>query len=191
MSRVDAAPLLSLATDPAWDEAFLRVESYLRAHHFESRVWLNQLATRLITEAKTVAESRPDEEIVTLAMRVAQDRIGAWFARVFGAGEGADERLRARGRLALVLTGLPERWPQYFLSDDPLPEELTTAMRHCAFQPGPELRFTNMPPSAIEFAFGESADPDRPSASRAPFLRAAASWLVLVGLIGLAWVASH
>lgn len=191
MSPSVLAPVVAIPADPSWDEAFLRVESYLRAHHLESRVLLNQLATRIIAETKPLAEGRPAGEIVTLAMGVAQARIGAWFAEVFGEGEGSDERLRARGRLALVLTDLPGRWSQHFLSTGPLPPELISAMRTCAFQPGPELRFTNMPPSAIDFAFGESSDPDRPAFQRAPFLRAATSWLVLVGLLGMAWAASH
>lgn len=37
---------------PAWDEAFLRVEGYLRAYGLESHVLLNQITAEIIQEAR-------------------------------------------------------------------------------------------------------------------------------------------
>ena len=90
-----------------WDEAFLRVESYFRAHQIESRVLLNQLTSEIISAARLLARDLPEVPPVTVAMRMAHARIGEWLVRALGEGHWADERFRARGRLALLLTKLP------------------------------------------------------------------------------------
>lgn len=177
--------------DPAWDEAFLRVESYLRAHHLESRVLLNQLATDIIQGARGRTLANPGEEPVAAAMHVAHTRIGAWFARAGNAGDWSDARVRVRGRLALVLADLPGRWADCFLAVEPVPPDLATALDSGVLQPGPVLRFSNMPPAPLEFGFN---DPDVSSAHPQGgwlMLREASAWLAIVGLFGVAWAASH
>jgi len=179
----------SLPSDPAWDEAFLRVESYLRAHHLESRVLLNQLATDIVSEARTPAN--PGGFPVVTAMDATQARIGAWFARAGHAGEWSDERVRARARLALLLADLPgHNWDHCFLSV-PVPPELAAALASRVLQSGPELRFSNMPAAPLEFGFDDPDDPNALKRGGWMMIRAAASWLVIVGLFGVAWAASH
>jgi hypothetical protein len=177
--------------NPSWDEAFLRVESYLRAHQLESRVLLNQLAGDIIREARERACADPAEEPVVVAMHVTNARIGAWFARTGNAGDWADERVRERGRLALVLTNLPRRWADCFLSAGPVPPELAAALASGHLQPGPELHSSKMSAERLEFGF---ADRDYPGSHRKDGwagMRAAASWLLVAGLYGSAWAASH
>jgi len=43
MSPAPLPAALAPDSDTAWDEAFLRVESYLLAHQIESRLLLNRL----------------------------------------------------------------------------------------------------------------------------------------------------
>src|SRR4051812_43699354 len=114
--------------DPAWDEAFLRVESYLRAHHVESRVMLNQIATEIIQDARQYALANPGEEPVVAGMRAAHARIGAWFARAGNTGDWSDERVRARGRLSLVLGASPAERQNYFLSKEQVPTEVASSL---------------------------------------------------------------
>ena len=178
-------------TDPAWDEAFLRVESYLRAHHLESRVLLNQLVTEIIAEARSRGPAQPADEPVVVAMQVTHARIGAWFARAAQASDWANDRDRAHGRLALVIANLPGRWSNHFLSAQSVPPELAAAMASFQFQPGPELRFSNMPTAPLEFGFDESDHPHAAKHGVWPLVRAASSSLFVVGLIGAAWAASH
>lgn len=179
-------PSATAPANPAWDDAFLRVESYLRAHHLESRVLLNRLAAEVIAEAVPLAHGRTQDEFVTLAMQVLHARAGMWFARVFPDGDWTDDRFRARGRLALLLADVPTRWPEAFLSNGPLPEELVTAMRSCAFEPGPELRFTSMPPTPAGELFGDDADPASGPVRQGPLVRLAVyAIMVLGGLIGI------
>lgn len=177
--------------DLAWDEAFLRVESYLRAHHLESRVRLNQLTTEIITEARSLAVAHPSAEPVALAMQVTHSFIGSWFAQAGDESGWATERDRAHGRLALVIANLPGRWSNCFLSTEPVPPELMAAMASFKFYPGPELRFSNMAPAALEFGTSEAQSPASEKHGTWVVARTAAVWLAVAGLIGAAWAASH
>lgn len=174
-----------------WDEAFLRVESYLRAHHLESRVLLNHLATEIIAQSRERARENPDVAPVTLAMSVTHERIGAWFARAGRDGDWSNERVRAGDRLALVLADLPGRWANCFLATAPVPRELTAALSSATLEPGPELRFSNMPPAPLEFGFNDAGQPKPPNRGGRFLMRAGGSWLAVVGLLGVVWAASH
>ena len=177
---------------PKWDEAFLRVESYLRAHHLESRVLLNQLATDIIREAREHALAMPGEAPVTVAMQVTHTRIGAWFARAGSTGDWSEERVRVRGRLALVLAELPGHRADYFLTGEPLPPGLSAALTSGQLQAGPKLRFSNMPPAPLAFGFDDPDDPNsRNRGGGWPGVRAAAGWLLIAGFFGVVWAAAH
>jgi hypothetical protein len=184
-------PVATAWPDAQWDEAFLRVESYLRAHHLESRVLLNQLATEIIRAARDQSLGNPAEEPVVVAMRTTHERIGAWFARAGKVGHWSNERVRAHARLALLLANLPARWANQFLSAQPVPRELAEALSSATLQPGPELRFSNMPPAPLEFGFEATGDPNSHKGGGWLLVRAAGVWLSIVGLFGVAWAASH
>ena len=174
--------------DQAWDEAFVRVESYLRAHHLSSRIQLNALANQILTEARVLAAERPHEEPVELAMHVLQLKLGAWFVRAFNEGDWADERFRARGRLALVLTGMSTQWPGHFLANEEMPNAITAALKNSVLQPGPEIRFSNMPPAPLEFPFDDAEKPAWRTFNEWPFLKGLATWVFIISLLGVAWM---
>lgn len=176
------------AAGPAWDEAFVRVESYLRAHHLEGRLLLNQVVADIIKEARGL---RSEEEPVSVAMRVTHQRIGDWLSRAGETGDWSDVRVRQQGRLALVLGDLPGRWSNYFLSNDSIPAELADALASGVLKPGPQLRFKNMPPAPLEFGFNDPGKPGFARKNAGVVLREAAMWLSLVGFFGAAWAASH
>jgi hypothetical protein len=189
-SRPAAVVSSAAPVDPGWDEAFLRVEGYLRAHHLESRVLLNRIVTEIIQDARTLAQGSPSEEPVKLAMQATHARIGAWFARAGMDLDWTNERMRARGRLAMVLADLPGRWSNLFLSADPLPEEFAAAMRSFALFPSPRLQLSSMPPAPLEFAYNDGS-PSPPNRNVRLLLRAFGSWLLIAGFFGIAWAASH
>lgn len=187
------APLAAATVPPTaeWDEAFLRVESYLRAHRIESRVQLNQLATGIINRARVLAAEHPDQAPVTLAMQVTRARIGEWLVHAIGQGDWADERFRARGRLALLLADIPRRCPERFLSHAELPAQTQARLSDAQLQPGPEVRLTRMPSTSLEFPITDMVEQKWETFSRSIFVRAATSWLLLVGFLGAAWYATH
>lgn len=184
-----AAP--AVRVDKAWDEAFLRVESYLRAHHLESRVLLAQLTSEIIQVARELSAQLPAEPPVTLALRVAHARIGEWLQPLLPDGNWADERFRARGRLALLMSELPQRCPERFLAAEPPPASVAQRLASASLLPAPELRPTPMPPAMLEFPLVEIAEEKWVTFSRSTFTRSAASWVVFIGLLGVAWFATR
>lgn len=177
--------------DAAWDEAYLRVESYLRAHHLESRVLLARLTTEILAAARELAVQMPDESPVSVALRVAHARIGEWLQNALREGDWADERFRARGRLALLLSELPERCPERFLSAESLPAPVANRLATASLLAAPEFRPTPMPPALLEFRLAEMAEQKWVTFSRSAFNRAAASWVLFIGLLGFAWIATR
>lgn len=174
-----------------WDEAFVRVESYLRSHHLESRVLLTHLTTEILKTARTLAGQMPLETPVTIAMRVAHAQIGEWLQGVLHEGDWADERFRARGRLALLMSELPHQCPERFLSNEPLPSAVADRLVESRLEPAPEFRLTPMPPAMLEFPIAEYAEEKWVTFSRSTFSRAAASWVVFIGVLGVAWFATR
>lgn len=176
--------------DPAWDDAFLRVESYLRAHRLESRELLNRLASSIIREARHQSASQPTLAPVEIAMKVTHERIGTWFSKVYPEADWSHERQRTNGRLALVMADLPGKWSNHFLADDTVPAELSDGMTAFSLQSGPELRFSNMPPAPLEFGFDDASDPGRRQRDRWVLARAAVSWFMIIGVVSAAAAAS-
>jgi hypothetical protein len=185
-----AASAADVPINAEWDEAFLRVESYLRAHRIESRILLNQLATEIIGSARKLAADHPKEPPVTLAMQVAHGRIGEWVCQNIGGGDWMDARFRARGRLALLLAGVPGRCPERFLRDE-LPDDLRSPLTSAELEPGPEVRLSRMPSNRLEFPLAEAVEANWVTFSRSAFLRGSMSWLFIAGMIGAAWFATR
>lgn len=186
-----APPTPPVPANADWDEAFVRVESYLRSHHLESRVLLTHLTTEILKSARALAAQMPGEAPVTVAMRVAHAQIGEWLQGVLHEGDWADERFRARGRLALLMSELPQDCPEKFLSSEPLPPEVEGRLVESRLEPAPEFRLTPMPPAMLEFPIAEYAEGKWVTFSRSTFSRAAASWVVFIGVLGFAWFATR
>lgn len=182
-------PVPSVPAESEWEEAFVRVESYLRAHQVRSRVVLNRLTNEIIAAARLLPQD-PSEPPVAVAIRVAQARLGDWLVQVMGEGDWADERFRARGRLALLMAGVPSERPDDFLAASQLPSEVRDRFA-ARLQPGPELKLASMPPAPLELPIGDAVERKWETFSRSAFLRSAGTWLVIAGLAGLAWVTTR
>ena len=190
------SPLLATnqsASDPgpAWDEAFLRVESYLRTYGLESHVLLHQVTASIIEEARAKAQGGAPENPVELAMNATQSRIGAWMARSGQPADWSSDRVRAQGRLALIVADLPSRWPNSFLSSEPFPADLAEAMSSAQVLPAPGMRVSNMAPEPLEFGLLEPGDPRIQSKRIWIPIRAVVPWLLIFGFFGVAWASSH
>ncbi|MCX6936379.1 MAG: hypothetical protein NTU80_00555 [Verrucomicrobia bacterium] len=190
-------PVLDDPIGPAWDEAFLRVESYLRAHQIESRLVLNRLAMEIVRAAVRTAQAHTGAgdslDPVARAMHEAERRTTAWFQMVLGdAADPEDERLGTRGRIALVMADVPARWPQHFLAETPPPPELIEAMRAAYIEAGPEMELTRMVPRPLDFGpIANVADEAWKTFARWPVLRAVMGWILFLGLLALIWRVTH
>jgi hypothetical protein len=151
-------------------------------------VLLNRLTAEIIAAARARAALRPADAPVAAALHVTHARIGAWFARAGLPGDGADERLRVRGRLALVLADLPGHRVPYFLTAAEVPPEIGAALRAGVLHPGPELSFTNMAAAPLEFGFERPPDAAVP---RGHLARAATGWLAAGAVLATLWFATR
>ncbi len=131
-------------TDPAWNEAHERVESYLRAHRIVQPIALSELTNLIVSAAWRQFAVEPAEAPVTLALREADRVITDWFARVLTLGSTHSRRLGVRGRLALALADAPGRWPDAFLAPIPPPRELSDTMRAAFLRAGPPPQLFKM-----------------------------------------------
>ena len=136
-------------TDPAWNEAHERVESYLRAHRIVRPIALSELTNAIVAAAWRRASGQPTEPPVTLALREADRVVTDWFARVLALGPAHSRRLGVRGRLALALADAPGRWPDAFLAPVPPPPSLSDAMRAAFLRPGPPPQLYKMAATTI------------------------------------------
>ena len=177
--------------DPAWDEAFLRVEGYLRSYGLESHVLLNHLVAAIIQEARERSAAGDARHPVAVSIDVANARIAAWFSRAGNEIDWASERGCAQCRLALIIADLPGRWPTIFLGPEPFPEELTSAIASFQILSGPELRLSGMAPEPLEFGLLEPRDPHLPPRRIWFPAKAMAYWFLIFGFFGIAWAASH
>jgi len=175
----------------AWDEAFLRVESYLHAHRIQGRVAIHRLANALIEQARREAGVRNDVPPVTAAMNVLYRKMDAWYGQAFPQGGASEEALRARGRLALIMARLETGWPQEFLDGQPMRPALAEALREAGLEAGPELRLASMPAAPLEFAVAPPGVEALRSLRRPGLIQAAGLWLAIIGAMGAAWASSH
>ncbi|WP_221030597.1 hypothetical protein [Actomonas aquatica] len=169
-----------------WEEAFARVESYLRAHRLERRSRLTELTAVLVGRAQRCI--CPHETPVAAAMQVADHHINDWIERVVGSSASESDLARGRARLALEIADVPERWPDAFLDSGPIPEDLQQAMRAAYLSAGPELKFSNMAPRPIDLGpvanlAGQTWDKVR----RAPRLRTLLYWSAIAAAAVLLW----
>jgi hypothetical protein len=189
---VEALPTQDpLSAEQKWDEAFLRVESYLHAHGIQSALIVNRITTLTLDEARKTAGDNPVSEPVTLAMAALQAAMAHWYRTVLNDPDLPEEAIRAKGRLALVMNRSEPSWTQQFLATDSIHPELATALREARLQPGPEVHLTNMPPAPLEFMINPEERSTAPGFRGHGLLQAAALWVCILGALGAAWAASH
>jgi len=181
-----AAPEICLTTetDPGWSAATKRVETYLRAHGLADDQRIAELAADIVGMAR--ARTRPGVEPMTQAMETLDACLSAWLARLLPEAAGRNDPGLTRGRTALAMSNGPKRWPENFLREGALPPAFVEVMRGAELQPGPELRFRHMAPTAPVVA---SSGANWRAAVRWPFFRLVGTLLMAISALGAAWAA--
>jgi hypothetical protein len=67
----------------------------------------------------------------------AKRRVADWFAVILDLSQRDDEAILSIGRAAYLLARAGTRWPEHFLSEDPLPHAMVAALHHTKPQPLP------------------------------------------------------
>lgn len=174
-----------------WNEAYEKVENYLRACRINSRLHRARLIHRILERVASqgpVAEGLP---FSTRAIRETQQLMEQWFNRLLQPADtdGAGYSL-VDGRVGLLLCDGAARWPYAFLASGDLPPEFVKVMRASMLRAGPNIEISSMVPRPIDFGwFPEIAGDTLESLGRIPLLKALIVWgLFLVGLAAIFWI---
>jgi hypothetical protein len=137
-------------TMESWNAAYVRVEDYLRAHRIHNRLHQSRLIQKILERAACRHEAHPALDPTTLAAEETEKMMDGWFAEVLDEKGVPHERLAVDGRVALLLSDGPERWPYAFLDEENIPEDFRKAMRSSNLEAGPDLAISSMVPRPID-----------------------------------------
>lgn len=161
-----------------WEEAYAAVEAYLQALRLRNRLLVADLVRSILTRASARRASEPDQPARLLAMEEALSEIAEWTQDVLDVPL-ENRRLAARGRLALLLAGMPDKWQGVFLTPAPWPPAFVEAMRSSYLAAGPRFAALTMVPRPLEFnVIGNGAAQWWETMDRKPIMR-----LMFAGLL--------
>lgn len=154
-----------------WEEAYAAVEAYLQALRLRNRLLVAELVRRILWRASDRRTTEPDKPPRFLAMEEALSEIADWTQDVLDVPL-ENRRLAARGRLALLLAGMPDRWQGVFLTPAPWPPAFVEAMSKSYLAAGPRFAALTMVPKPLELnAIGSGAAQWWETMDRKPIMR--------------------
>ncbi len=170
-----------------WEDAYAAVEAYLAALHIRNRLLVSELVRGILWRASARRENEPESTARKLAIEEMLSEIGEWTERVLDEPL-VDRRLAARGRLALLLAGMPDRWQGVFLTPEPWPEEFVAAMRSSYLAAGPQFAELTMVPKPLELnVIGSGAAQWWETMDRRPIVRFMFAAGLLAAVIAGVW----
>jgi hypothetical protein len=170
-----------------WEEAYAAVEAYLQALRLRNRLLVAELVRGMLWRASARRTDEPEKSPRVLAMEEALAEIADWTQDVLDVPL-ENRRLAARGRLALLLAGMPDKWQGVFLTPAPWPPAFVEAMKKSYLAAGPRFHALTMVPKPLELnAIGSGAAQWWETMDRSPIIRLMVT-IVLVLLAALiAW----
>jgi len=190
LESVDA-PLSSFrprtGTMEAWNAAYVRVEDYLRAHRIHNRLHQSRLIQNILERAARRHAQNPALDPTTLAAEECEVQMAAWFKEVLDDKDQPDDRVSVAGRVALLISEGPQKWPYAFLQREKVPEDFSQAMRVSSMEAGPDMSVSNMVPRPIDLGtISEVAGETLEQIERIPILATLLLWAVfLAALLGI------
>jgi hypothetical protein len=168
-----------------WEEAYAAVEAYLQALRLRNRLLVAELVRGILWRASARRADEPEKPARFLAMEEALSEIAEWTQDVLDVPL-ENRRLAARGRLALLLAGMPGKWQGVFLTPAPWPKAFVEAMRKSYLAAGPHFAALTMVPKTLELnAIGTGAAQWWETMDRKPIVRTMFTGVLLV-IIGVA-----
>jgi hypothetical protein len=154
-----------------WEEAYAAVEAYLQALRLRNRLLVAELVRGILWRASARRADEPEKPARLLAMEEALSEVAEWTQDVLDVPL-ENRRLAARGRLALLLAGMPDKWQGVFLTPAPWPPAFVEAMRKSYLAAGPRFATLTMVPKPLEFnAIGSGAAQWWETMDRKPIVR--------------------
>ncbi len=170
-----------------WEEAYAAVEAYLQALRLRNRLLVAELVRGILWRASARRVDEPDQPARLLAMEEALSEIAEWTQDVLDVPL-ENRRLAARGRLALLLAGMPDKWQSVFLTPAPWPEAFVEAMKRSYLAAGPRFHALTMVPQPLELnAIGTGAAQWWETMDRKPIIRTMFFGLLVFIALFTAW----
>jgi hypothetical protein len=168
-----------------WNDAYVRVEDYLRAHRIHNRLHQSRLIQQILERAAHRHELEPARSPTVLAAEETESLMDHWFADMLNQRGQPHERIAIEGRLALLLCDGPQKWPYAFLDEQHTPGEFEQAMQAGVIQAGPDMAVSSMVPRPIDLgpipaAAGETME----RIERWPILQTLLLWLIFAAALG-------
>ena len=170
-----------------WEEAYSAVEAYLLALRLRNRLLVAELVRAILWRASARRTHEPDKPARLLAMEEALGEIADWTQDVLDVPL-ENRRLSARGRLARLLAGMPDKWQGVFLTPAPWPPAFVEAMKKSYLAAGPSFATLTMVPQALEFnAIGSGAAQWWETMDRRPIIRIMFTVILALLAVLTAW----
>jgi len=174
-----------------WEQAYAAVEAYLQALRIRNRLLAAELVRGILWRASARAANEPGKTPRFLAMEEALAEIANWTQDVLDEPL-ENRRLAARGRLALLLAGMPGKWQGVFLTPPPWPPEFVDSMRKSYLAAGPQFAELTMIPAPLELnALGSGAAQWQNTMNRRPILRKLFILGVLATIAGIIYLIAY
>ena len=138
------------AETEAWNQAHARVHAYLETFALGDQVLLERLALRLLDEARELHRMDPSLNPTTITLRHAQSMLSRWLAGTLTGEAAPSPQALTSGTVALLLSRMPQRQPEYFLRDE-LPLEAREDLRRTLVVTGPDLTVSSMTPRHLDY----------------------------------------
>ncbi len=184
---LDSLRPLSESELEEWEDAYAAVEAYLGALHIRNRLLVAELVRAILWRASARRANEPQSTARKLAMEEILTDIGEWTERVLDEPL-ENRRLAARGRLALLLAGMPDRWQGIFLTPEPWPDEFVEAMRSSYLAAGPQFAELTMVPKPLELnVIGSGAAQWWETMDRRPIVRRMFLMTIVAIIVGTIW----
>ena len=175
-----------------WNNAYVRVEDYLRAHRIHNRLHASRLILKILGRAAARHTANPMLDPTTLAAEETETMMDLWFADILNARDQPHERIAIDGRVALLLCDGPQKWPFAFLEEPNGPQDFVEAMRSRALMAGPDMAVSSMVPRPIDLGpIPEAAGETLERFERLPMLRTFFLWLLFTGVLAAIFYATR
>jgi hypothetical protein len=170
-----------------WEEAYAAVEAYLQALRLRNRLLVAELVRGILWRASARRVDEPEKPARLLAMEEALMEVAEWTQDVLDVPL-ENRRLAARGRLALLLAGMPDKWQGVFLTPAPWPPAFVEAMKKSYLAAGPRFAALTMVPKPLELnAIGSGAAQWWETMDRKPIIRLMFGSILLAVVVLTVW----
>jgi hypothetical protein len=175
-----------------WNAAYVRVEDYLRAHRVHNRLHQSRLILQILERATRRHEQNPHLDPTRLAAEETAALMDSWFGEVLGQSDLPHDRIAVEGRVALLLSDGPRKWPYAFLDPKQVPADFVDAMRAGSVSAGPDMAVTSMVPRPIDLGtISGVAGETMETIEKWPILRTLLLWLVFGGALAAIFSATR